>query len=303
MRSATSSQEALRLGFELDLIPTPNLEDSTEETSLESREPCLDQATTDLQHTMSSATSARKPSYQESKLGTIEFPACDPSKQAASVPCRTVSPNHERRRVPVQKRRFRAYFRALILLFPVGVSCGILQLIFSNRYWRDIQRSGNSEALGILQIAAKAHEILIVYSLSKVVLHYVRILLGSSSGVPFGLFASAYGHTLGKPALAFGFWPSLVSTFWRWYTQWKSFLLAILILFSTTMGFAAGPASAIALIPQLKWWYTAELFYFGKNSSTACSNDTYDNLRSGDAFSLYVPKALFPDEEDSIGWP
>ena len=124
-------------------------------------------------------------------------------------------------------------------------------------------------------------------------------MLSSQTGLPFGLFASGYSHTLGQAPTALGFWTCLISTFWKKRTQWKTLLFGILIILSTLIGLTAGPASAIALIPQLNWWHQSDLFYFAQSGDRAgCSHSG-----SRADFSLYTTKPLFPLEVNATSLP
>lgn len=203
-------------------------------------------------------------------------------------------------RVPVCKDRQKSMSSAVVLLIPVGISFGILQLTFRNLYWRDAQKSGTSEQLGLLQVGAKAHEILIVYSLSQLVLHYLRVLLCSVPGMPFGLFASGYSHTLGQLPLALKLWQSFVSAYKTRHIRWETISFTMLILLSTLIGLAAGPASAIGLIPQLRWWRWSDLFYFQPHT---VRNTCFHEEQFSPDFSLYMPKPLFPSEINSSSLP
>ena len=64
----------------------------------------------------------------------------------------------------------RALLQVVLYLVPVGLTSGILQLSFREIYWRGVGSSGSghfsrysvNQVLNILQIVAKAHEVLIV---------------------------------------------------------------------------------------------------------------------------------------------
>ena len=251
---------------------------------------------------MGPSTSSREQLYHAVELRAIERLEQDDSM--GTLPqvsgCINSLTPREIQNLPIQEDRPRSFLWALVLLTPVAASFGILQLAFRNLYWRDAQRSGTSELLGVLQVAAKTHEILIVYSLSQVVLHHLQRLLRSASGMPLGFFSSGYSNTLGQPPIAFGFWSALASTFWRRkHLQWKTFMFGILVLLSTLIGLTSGPASAIALIPQLKWWHWSDLFRFANGDETnACFRD--GGLPE---FSMYMSKTLFPSEIDVMSLP
>lgn len=201
-------------------------------------------------------------------------------------------------RVAILQSRLRAVPRVLALLVPVALSFAILQLSWRHVYWRDSNRNPRaiSENLAVLQIAAKAHEIIIVLSLSDVVLHYLRQQISSSRGLPFGLFTSAYQVALGSQPLSFGFFYSLKSSLWRRDVQWRPLALALFLLLSTLLGLAVGPSSAIALIPRLDWWPDDDLF------SLYTSTNNFNKQRPS-PFTMYIPKPLFPSVVDAASLP
>lgn len=206
--------------------------------------------------------------------------------------------NTELQKVAISQNRSRALLQTCALLLPVGLSFGILQLSFRHVYWRgggeaDGDPHGINEILGVLQLAAKVHEIFIVFSLSQLVLHYLRQQLISARGLPFGLFTSAYLVALGSHPLSRGFLYSWKSIFRRKHIQWQSFGLALLIVLATLVGLAAGPASAIALIPRLDWWSLQDLFTFYERPDTITTSD----------FTMYIPKRLFPHDVNSSSLP
>ena len=93
----------------------------------------------------------------------------------------TVTYGDEGRKLPTKEYKLAFSLWALHLLLPVAVSFAILQLTFRHLYWRDVEVPGTSQILGVFQVSAKAHEILIIYSLSKIVLYHLRVDLCSIS--------------------------------------------------------------------------------------------------------------------------
>ena len=186
----------------------------------------------------------------------------------------------------------------LALLIPVALSFAILQLSWRYVYWRDSNHDPRavSEDLGILQIAAKAHEVLMVLSLSDLVLHYLRQGLSSPAGLPFGLFTSAYSVALGSQPVSFSFFYALKSLCRRTTIQWRSLALAAFLLTSTLLGLAVGPSSAIVLIPRLDWWPSDKFFLLYEN--------THDyNRKNPSTFTMYIPKLLSPSIVDASSLP
>lgn len=92
----------------------------------------------------------------------------------------------------MKRSRSGALVSSLVHIVPVAVTFGILQLSFHNYYWADADARNQRLQLSALQVAAKAHEILILGSLSSMVLHYTRKLMVSPTGISFGLLEAAY---------------------------------------------------------------------------------------------------------------
>lgn len=210
----------------------------------------------------------------------------------------------EPEKVAISQSRTRAVARTLLYLLPVGLSFGILQLSFRHVFWRVPRDSGNSagsrysidEILNVLQIVAKVHEILIVTSLSHLVLYYIRQQLCFPSGLSFGLFTSAYQTTSSGHPLSQGFWQTCKSLTSKRTFQWRAFGLVLLMVFAALLGIAAGPASAIAVLPRLDWWYYQHLFSLYEQPSDTMAKNTND-------FDLYIPKQLFPSEVNDSSLP
>ena len=204
----------------------------------------------------------------------------------------------ELEKIAIKQSRFRVLLRVLALLVPVGLSFAILQLSWRHIYWRNSNHNPRaiSEDLAILQIAAKAHEVLMVLSLSDLVLHFLRQQVSSAQGLPFGLFTSAYQVALGSQPISYGFFHGICSSFQRPSLKWRQLALAIFLLVSTLLGLAVGPSSAIALIPRLGWWPDADLMPFYTRPKN------FDNHHPSH-YTMYIPKLLFPGTVDSSSLP
>lgn len=68
------------------------------------------------------------------------------------------------------------------------------------------------------------------------------------------------------------------------------------MVLAALLGVAAGPASAIAVLPRLSWWYYRDLFSIYEQPGVTIAKDTMD-------FKLYIPKQLFPSEVSSFSLP
>lgn len=143
----------------------------------------------------------------------------------------------------------------LIHVVPVSITIGVLQLSFCSVYWADpnTYRSFN-EILNSLQYAAKALEILIVYSISRIVMHRTRYLMARKS-LPFGCVAIGYVPTL-MNLLSPDFWSSLRPRSRGKRSEWLGEVLpsAGLLVVCVFLSLVAGPSSAVAMLPDLDWW-------------------------------------------------
>ncbi|KAI1841015.1 hypothetical protein JX265_012891 [Neoarthrinium moseri] len=152
-------------------------------------------------------------------------------------------------------------FRHLIHLVALAASGAVLQLSFRNVYWSDetewdrkwyLLGLGQQDTLNALQFVAKIHEILIVASLSSQVIHIARRKLVGENGIPFGLLVGAYQVGSAEYLFSGGFgYPFLKSL--RPFT-WKPFIFALGLALAIIYANMVGPASAIAVIPNLDWW-------------------------------------------------
>ncbi|KAH7159324.1 hypothetical protein DER46DRAFT_507962, partial [Fusarium sp. MPI-SDFR-AT-0072] len=110
----------------------------------------------------------------------------------------------------------------------------------------------NIDELAALQFAAKAQESLILMSLTDVLLHRVRYGLLGRNGVPLGFLSSPFniGFSL-RYLVSREFWsPTLNPAAKRLFNAGT----AAMILLFALLGLAAGPSSAIAMIPRFDWW-------------------------------------------------
>lgn len=297
MGPPTSSFEPLYQAIEMNAFEDLDQNDITEATPRAGRTTSRPPAVIEHEHTIDPMKSPHGSPFQA--VNSFANPNHDSSEEESP---HEASAQQELENTPARKYRLTYSLWAVVLLFPVAVSAGILQLTFRDLYFREPQRSGTTELLGVLQLAAKAHEMLIVYTLSKIVLYYLRAFLASSSGMPFGILASGYAQYLGKPQIEFGFWSGFGATWTGRHIHWRPFLFTMLVLLSTFIGLAAGPASAIALIPQLNWWHSSDLFYFDRS---VCLQDNPKDfsLYIPKDVSTYIPKPLFPSEVNTESLP
>ena len=147
--------------------------------------------------------------------------------------------------------RWRILLTLLVFhLPPTAITLSIVLLNALNCWWRSPELGNTSELLGLLQLAAKAHELLIVLSISQILLSWLIYWLVIGNGVPLHLFTAAYHVVLGGTPLDRHLWSSLVLA----VKNVKLVALGFLLLAAIIFGLVAGPASAISLIPRLHWW-------------------------------------------------
>ncbi|KAF2119278.1 hypothetical protein BDV96DRAFT_567297 [Lophiotrema nucula] len=163
----------------------------------------------------------------------------------------------EEPKVALNKSIFPLLLSFLIHLVPAASTIAIVQLSFYRVFWFDNDSSTNTvpfkrgpklslnELLNSLQFVAKIHEILLVGSLSAMVMHRVRNRLMGRHGLPFGLLTAGYSVGSAEYLFSGAFRSGFNRRFW---------LLSILIIAFTLLANTLGPASAIALVPNLDWW-------------------------------------------------
>ncbi|KAK6079438.1 hypothetical protein SCUP234_05607 [Seiridium cupressi] len=171
----------------------------------------------------------------------------------------------EKPKAPLQ--RYFNPFKHLIHLVALGASAAVLQLSFRNVYWSDetnwdrkwyLMGLGQQDSLNGLQFVAKIHEILVVASLSSMVIHIVRRKLVGENGIPFGLLVGAYQVGSAEYLFSGSFGHPFLKSLYPF--NWKTFVVALSLALAIIYANMIGPASAVALIPNLDWWPVADPF-------------------------------------------
>ena len=137
----------------------------------------------------------------------------------------------------------------------VIVSVTLICLNNVGAFWFEMQPSvriagavelSTINVLHLLQLAAKAYEMLLVLSLSSIVLGVYRRML-VTTGLPLGLITAGYRAGsfmyLRTSALATGI-----------LAHGRFLLFGLLVVFTTVLLVLAGPASAILMVPTPGWW-------------------------------------------------
>ncbi|EKJ73117.1 hypothetical protein FPSE_06730 [Fusarium pseudograminearum CS3096] len=146
-----------------------------------------------------------------------------------------------------------AVFRHLALFHipPIGITLALLGLYVHKIRWGDL----TEEQLNFLQFAAKAHEILILVSLTDILLQRICYsLMCQDQGVPLGLLSSPF--QLGSPLQYFFSWE-----LWSGIIQpgvkpkkARPWITGMVIIVTVLLSVAAAPLSAIVMIPREGWW-------------------------------------------------
>lgn len=138
---------------------------------------------------------------------------------------------------------------------PVTISICVLQLSFWSVYWCDPTAYHSfNEILNSLQYGSKALELLIAFSISRIVLHRTRFLMVESA-LPLGLLAVGY-EPKALSLFSLEFWSCLWPGRGRGWSQWVREILPsiYLITVSVILLLIIGPSSAVAILPKLDWW-------------------------------------------------
>lgn len=141
-------------------------------------------------------------------------------------------------------------------IIAIGVTVAVVQLSFRNHYWMDLRDPSyeilpgitQGGALNALQLAAKLHELIVVASLGKIVLHVAQDHLVGRAGLPLGLITNSFSIGSGDFLWTKAYWKSILTIK---NNHWRFWLVSLL---ATLLAMLAGPSSAIAVIPSLNWY-------------------------------------------------
>lgn len=122
-----------------------------------------------------------------------------------------------------------------------------------NVYFLDFGQPSLNSILNALQFAAKAHDMILVASLTTMILYVTRYQLCARKGLPLGYLSCALHLSNIDCLLSREFWfASLAHRQFQWF--------GMLILVATVMTAILGPSSAILMIPDLDWWPVPDPF-------------------------------------------
>jgi hypothetical protein len=121
-------------------------------------------------------------------------------------------------------------------------------------YAANYQFKADSKQINALLFAAKAHEALIVISLSDILFHRIRFCLLTNRGVPFGLLASPFQTS--DPLFLFK--PPFLASLRHMFASASELVTTALVIVTFLLAALAAPSVGIALLPKLDWWPVPE---------------------------------------------
>lgn len=142
---------------------------------------------------------------------------------------------------------------AFFHLPAISITLSLLGFYLGHLRW--VPPHPTADELSALQFAAKAHESLILMSLTDILLHRICYGLILDDGVSLGFLSSVFN--MGSPVqylMSWEFWAALLNP-----TANRKFhgITGGVIVFISLLGIAASPFSATAMIPRQGWWLDA----------------------------------------------
>ena len=163
--------------------------------------------------------------------------------------------NHTRRsekpKAFVTRSLSRVFLQCFMHLVPVSSIVYLLTINFHNLYWSDAGERHVTTKMQAFQFAAKFIEGMIAYSLASIVISVLRTDLLGKRGVALGSLVATYNFSNMLMLLGGPFWARLPG-FKR--PSRSSLLLVLCLVLAAFIVIAAGPCTAVHLIPRLGWW-------------------------------------------------
>ncbi|KAM5352797.1 hypothetical protein ACJ41O_005519 [Fusarium nematophilum] len=151
-----------------------------------------------------------------------------------------------------------ALARCAVHLVPAVLSVGLITLnMFGYFIGDELEGVSNQDNLkmGLLQIAAKVQELLIVGSVGSVIFHVLRSELVFGAGVPLGLLVSGFSFSQLSYFWSAEFLGGLscgqAMTGWQRFRRW---FFVTLVVIGGGLALLAGPATALLMIPRVLEW-------------------------------------------------
>lgn len=152
----------------------------------------------------------------------------------------------EGRKVAISRERPTAFLRSLIHVVPVGVT--IWEIVLN---WNTYYVGSSAYAIVYYQLGSKVHETMIQASLAAIIFSYVRHELTSGNGLPFGALFSGLQISQVSYLWSMEFWGSVGS---KWLPLRRKLGMVAVVAITFILAAAAGPSSAVLLIPRLGYW-------------------------------------------------
>ena len=231
-------------------------------------------------------------------MGNLDHPPSD--SQAALLQLERNSPpppidtfvhNHKQlNESGIDRRRSIILLHGIPHLFPLLATVAIICLNAREIYWQDLGLRDQNAKLQALQYASKAHEMMMVASLTAIVVYQIRYDLSGSKGVPLGFLTA--GFQLSDLSFVFtrkffgGATARVHSGGWSRFS-----LLTYLLVLGFALTSVVGPSSAVAMIPRLDWWNMSQVEAFAREyRDRVYFNRTEAELWPGD-----ITNAIYPN--------
>ncbi|KAL8703301.1 MAG: hypothetical protein Q9201_003515 [Fulgogasparrea decipioides] len=196
----------------------------------------------------------------------------------------------EPRKIAVDGRRWQSLLYSLPHMIPMLVTMIILCINIGQVYWQDLDQPNQNRTLQALQYTAKAHEMMIIASLTAIVIYRIQHDLSGSNGVPLGLLAG--GFLFASPNFPFSkeFFGGATATSYS-KGPLRFLPLSFLIVLCMALNLVVGPSSAVAIIPRLDWWTVPMDMAFG----TDYTERVYLNHSKAELWPANITKAIYGD--------
>ncbi|KPM42359.1 hypothetical protein AK830_g4230 [Neonectria ditissima] len=159
------------------------------------------------------------------------------------------------------KRLFEVSWRAALArcgvhVLPAAVSIILITINLLGYFiGNELQGPSNTNGIkmGILQICAKAQELLIVASLSTVIFHILRSEMVFGAGLPLGLMGAGFNFTSLSFFWSSEFWGSIT---YKHPSPFRKACIFVVLVIAGIIAVLAGPTSAVLMIPRELDWAT-----------------------------------------------
>ena len=203
--------------------------------------------------------------------------------------------DQEPKNLALDRGRWTSFLYCLPHIVPLIVIVVILCLNIRNVYWQDLGRPNQNSILQAIQYAVKAHEVMMIASLTAIVVYRVQQDLSSSNGVPHGFLTA--GAMFSSPNYTFSK-AFLGGATAHLHTMGPSryFPLGLLLILSFGLTLVVGPSSAVAMIPRLAWWDVPKATAFGEEYT----DTVYFNRTAEELWPVDITNDIYADASQCI---